>query len=176
MKKYPEIYESVLSSDIDPKDNAVIISDLLREICRMVGARYDGGLKEFRTGRNWRVRIENQDDGDDHPYHVLDVGESKNANKKVCLHAGIEGSIAHKEIAWCESDTVWNPNKAGTFGPPVGDIVQLCGTIRVHVAGDFGNYTAQCAAVIVARAYVEALERHLPDRFILVNQKALDLP
>lgn len=174
MKKYPEIYESVLSPDIGPKDNAAIISDLLREICRTVGARYDGKLKEFYTGRSWRVRVESRDNDSREPYRVLDVGESQIAGKKICLHAGQDGAIAHRRIAYCESRITGGLNPAEEL--PAGSITQTFGTIWVYTSGDFGNYTAQYVAAIVARAYVEALERRLPDRFILVDQRALVLP
>ena len=140
----------------------MIGAELLHEICQIVGAQYDGGLKEFRTGRIWRIRIEDQREHSDSLRFVLDVGEDKVPDRKLCLNAGAEGSVARREISYC----------ANRLFP---EQIQTSGTVRVYVAGNFGNYTPQCVAVLVANAYFEASRRHLPEWDLLANEKALRL-
>lgn len=161
MKKYPEIYKTSPSSE----NAAEITADLLREISDIVRPKYENG--EFSTGRTWRICIVDSLAGQN-AHYVLDVGESEHAGTRLALSVGQEGSFRNVTIAYCDNHFVNN----GDFEITQQDV----GSFTVCAAGNFGNYTAQLVTAIVARVYLETLERRLPGHAYLVDPRILDLP
>lgn len=153
--KYPTIFCTIFGDEEHPEftaRDATINSEVIREACAMVRPRLIDGM--FGTGRNWRITIKDRHDDEKTPHYVLDFGEGRPEDPACTL-----------EIGYCDN-----------FSKGVNDIEQKPGTFTVEAAGDFGNYSKQLAATVVARAYAKALDRNYPDISVLVDDRTLDTP
>ena len=160
--RYPEFYEVAFGDQEDgefTKRDAALNSDLLREACDMVRPVYKDGY--FSTGRAWRVRIEDRHTDEDEPHYVLDFGETGHDGRADIYTK----RAARLEVGYCDN-----------YSCEFSTIRQAQGSFTVYAGGDFGDYSAELVAIAVARAYVDALQRHFPDYFILVDDRQLMRP
>lgn len=167
---YPHIRESVFGDfanpDITTADSATN-SMLLRFICKRMPVRYNGETGEFESEYPWRIRIEDQHDDEAAPHYVLDVSSHPVTKEGHSLPLSSERSVT---VTYCDNHSTLKSGR--TLAHPEGVIEQARGHFKVAVWADCA-YDMKKVTIEVARAYVESMQKTLPDYFVLINENAL---
>ena len=128
-----------------------------------MNVHYNDYTDEFESDYSWCIRIEDNHHDENTPHYILEVG-SHPADQLP------DSSKRKVRVPYCDNHSVMRNDSENTGERSV--IEQARGRFTVTVWSDY-HYDMQKTAVKVARAYIEAMQKTLPDYFVLIDENHL---